>query len=75
MNQVPEDLDQLTPMGRQIYKKFGVLPIDILREDWTCTIDWGREMSKSHRQILERRGIEVVPEEGSIYTLSFTYEG
>lgn len=60
---------ELTPTGRHIEKTFQLFDIDILHENYSCTIDWGREMSNSHQAILERKGFEITKEKDFIYTL------
>ena len=71
---VPEDFDSMSLLAQKLYADFSAFPIDILREDWSCTIDWGRPMSESHRLALEKEGFEIIQERDSIYTISYTYE-
>lgn len=63
------NFQELTPFGQEIDREFQLFDIDILHENYSCTIDWGGEMSNSHQAILERKGFEITKEKDFIYTL------
>jgi len=69
--QIPEEI---TPIGKEILRKFHLGGIEILREDYSATVDFGRELSTPYKTQLERMGFEVIHEEASIYTLRYDYE-
>lgn len=58
-----------TPNGRAIENHFRVLQPEILHEHYSCTVDFGRELSKPYITQLERKGFDVTREESGIYTL------
>lgn len=64
----------LSPIGRQLYEKFGLFDIDVIREDYSCTIEFPDGLSDTQKTILERKGFEVIHEEGPIYTLKFEFQ-
>lgn len=66
--------NETTEIGRKIIQKFAIFDIEILREDYSTTVDFGREMSEPFRIQLERLGFDVIHEESSIYTLRYEYE-
>jgi len=66
--------DDVSAIGRQLLEQFKIYPIEILREDYSATIDWGSEMSGAMKAQLERTGFDVIHEESTIYTLRYEYE-
>lgn len=69
--QIPEEI---TPIGKEVLRKFHLGGIEILREDYSTTVDFGCELTGAYKAQLERMGFEVIHEEASIYTLRYEYE-
>lgn len=60
-----------THIAKKLEREFSLIDAEVLHENYSCTIDWGREMSKPHQSILERKGFEITHEKEGIYTLEF----
>ena len=69
-----QPLENVTQIGKELLRKFKLYNIDILREDYSATVDFSREISGAYKAQLENMGFEVIHEEASIYTLRYDYE-
>lgn len=58
-----------TKIGETLQEQLRLFDIDILHENYSCTIDFGREMTEAYRHKLENYGFDITHEEHTIYTL------
>lgn len=61
--------EKLTRTGEMLQQQLQLFDIEILHENYSCTIDFGREMTEAYRHKLENKGFEITHEEGTIYSL------
>lgn len=66
-------IEGVTAIGKRLIELFEIYDIDLLREDYSATVDMPH-MSDAHIKHLEGLGFEVIHEEASIYTLRYNYE-
>lgn len=66
--------ENLSEMGKRLVNKYNLYDVDILHEHYSCTVDFGVEMSDGIKAQLERKGIDVTHERDTIYTLEHEYQ-
>lgn len=60
-----------TKIGQAIRRDFKILEPEILHEDYSVTVDFGRELSEPYTTQLKRKGFEITQESKTIYTLTY----
>lgn len=56
-------------IGAKLEEKYNLYGLEVVHENYSCTIDFKREMSNPIKTQFRRMGFEVIHEESTIYTL------
>jgi hypothetical protein len=65
-------IQDITPVGRKLLSNFTIVGMDILHENYECTIELP-ELNESYKQHFEDMGFEITHQEGDIYHLKYEY--